>query len=1014
MERIPVKRFTAFALLLMIAVLALVAIGLSTNVAAVDEWTNNENSGSARWLEDDDSIGPVHIWKKEDDVNVDWFKFNASEGQHIEIKFRKYSEEPRVSGLSGYTFYMKWDLWGPYVAGRNVYSYTSTVGYQGRTYEQHRRDTYSGLVEKNLGGIYYIRVYVDPPSQNPYRDHAYYWLNLTVSDVDSMDTQTSYQGKMAQYDANYVNFNFEDYYSINLDADSNSGDKVQVTLTKTEADHYVYLEVWSKIPFGLGHNDHMLNRTYYTGATLRIEFTAPHTGLYHFRVYRAFGSHGTTDYSISVYVDTGLLEGDDVATDATIIPKKMAIASKTLELGYDTHDWYGAEIKDGDKVFDVVLDIVDPDLSDGHGLELTVYNDGGQVMWSTANRYRAGDNWAWRDTLSLPPPGTTTIFDRDQIYYVRVSIDPTICAGGVTGFTTMYNLDFNLANRAPKMDTPFEEMYQWDEDEGISIELESHFSDIDGDSMEYTIFNKTTGFNVDNDGLDTGWLNITSPPNWNGEVWWRLRIVDEGQGESHYIFVDLKLRVNSVPDRPFVNESLTATCNEEGAASVDLNDLFYDLDQGVGGVLAFGLFDSGMTEVTVTVDTHSGMMEMVPGPDVVGTFTFDVWCYDNVPDQVMGQVVLTVKPINDIPRIVGPIDPLELDEGDLTAYDVELSPFFIDVDGDDLLYTFDVPFDMRNSISVIHKNNVLTEDTLVVKVLDPYFYATFPINITCADPDETIVQQDLIVDITPMPNAPEILFTPVGNPSNIDETQSLVFEITDVLDHDLPEMGLHTFTWFLDDVSLSENTSLYMYSADFDSAGVHTVDVIVADPYGLTAEASWSFQVTNVNRKPSATITTIPTAMTDDEKITLSVNAEDPDGGDLTITWYLTSQQDKVLGQGPSLETKLPAGTQTIEVEVLDSGGEKAVDTFSIKITAVEEESNFGMLLGIIVAVVVVVIVVLALMKMRGRSGISPEASMDLDSLEQDFSPATESTPDYGEEYNPMPQYSDDQYDRLQ
>jgi hypothetical protein len=114
------------------------------------------------------------------------------------------------------------------------------------------------------------------------------------------------------------------------------------------------------------------------------------------------------------------------------------------------------------------------------------------------------------------------------------------------------------------------------------------------------------------------------------------------------------------------------------------------------------------------------------------------------------------------------------------------------------------------------------------------------------------------------------------------------------------------------------------------------------------------------------------------------------------------------------LETKLPAGTQTIEVEVLDSGGEKAVDTFSIKITAVEEESNFGMLLGIIVAVVVVVIVVLALMKMRGRSGISPEASMDLDSLEQDFSPATESTPDYGEEYNPMPQYSDDQYDRLQ
>jgi hypothetical protein len=897
-----------------------------------------------------------------------------------------------------------------------VYAYTSTYPGQGQPREYHRRDTYSGLVDDNLGGIYFIRVYVDPPNQDPYRDHAYYWLNVTVSDVDSMDSVPSYSGALEQRDSNTVDFNFEDYYSINLEANKDTGDRVTVTLTKAEADHQVFVEVWGKIPYGLGHNDHMYNRTYFTGAQLRIEFTAPHDGLYYLRVYRYFYSHGYTTYNIAVAVGTGDLEGDDVAAEATPIPKRLTRSGETLEMGHDTHDWYACDIFDGDKVFEVTMTIVDADLQDGHGMEMTVYNDAGQVMWSTGNRYRSGDNYAWRNQLVLPPSGTTTFFDRDQVYYVRVSIDPSICDGAVTGFVTSYNIEFRLANRKPVLLTPFEDLYQWDEDGSKSIELDSHFSDVDGDPMEYTVFNKTAGFLVDNNGLDNGWLNITSPANWNGEVEWRLRAVDEGQGETHFIFIDLRLRVNPVADRPLTNESLSASCDEEGSASVDLKDLFYDVDEGPGGVLTFGLFDSGITDVTVTVDPHSGLMEMVPGPDVFGSFTFDVWCHDDVEEQVMEEVHLTVRGVNDVPRIAKPIDPLELDEGDVEATEVDLSPYFIDVDGDDLLYTFSVPIAYRDTVSVIHKNNVLTETILVIKVSDPYFYATFAINITATDPDDTLVQQDLVVDITPVPNAPEILYTPVGNPSNIDETQGLVFEVTDVLDHDAPETGLHTYTWILDDVETDENGSQYTYSANYDSAGLHKVEVVVTDPYGLTAEASWNFQVTNVNRKPTATITTLPTALDEDEKIVLTVDAQDPDGDDLDITWYLVTKNDKVLGTGPSIEVKLPAGTQTIEVEIMDPGGEKAEDVFSIKVTAVEEEGGtFGLMLGVIVAVVIVLVIALVFVMGRKKQGqVPPGAQMDLDSLEKDYDPSGGQTPDYGEEYNPAPQYGSDEYNRLQ
>jgi hypothetical protein len=303
---------------------------------------------------------------------------------------------------------------------------------------------------------------------------------------------------------------------------------------------------------------------------------------------------------------------------------------------------------------------------------------------------------------------------------------------------------------------------------------------------------------------------------------------------------------------------------------------------------------------------------------------------------------------------------------------------------------------------------------LVITVLDAFFYATFDINITCTDPDETFVQQDLLVDITPVPNAPEILYTPVGNPSSIDETQSLVFEVTDVLDHDLPEVGLHTFSWFLDDVTQAGDSSIYTYRADYTSSGTHTVDVIVTDPFGLTAEASWTFLVTNVNRKPTASITTLPTALTEDEKIVLSVDATDPDGGELTITWYLTTKNDKILGSGPSVETKLPAGTQTIEVEVIDAEGQKAVDTFSIKVSAVEEEGNFGMMLGMIIVVVIIIVVALVLVKMRsGPATLPPEAQIDIDALEKEYDPSGGSTPDYGEEYDPTPKYGGDEYERL-
>lgn len=1018
MERLPLRRKHAVTLLILLSLLAVAVLALTSNVAAVDEWTDNDSSGTARTLTTPASIGPVHIWKRDGDVNLDWFKFTAAEGQHVEVKFRKYTQDPRITELQGYTYYIKYDIWGPYVPGRNVYSYETTYPSQGQPREWHMRDTFSMLVPKNLGGTYFIRVYVDPPNQDPYRDHAYYWLNLTVSDVPSLDSNPSGSGRLSQYEDYNVDFNFEDYYSITLDANQAAGDMVTVTVTKVSGtDGWIFLQAWSKIPFGQGQNDHLLNRTYLTSGTpVRMEFAAPAPGVYFIRVYRYFTSHGQTDYSIGVYTTSDPSDGDDMADLGTPVLQSTTFTQRSIMMAYDTHDWYRCMILEGDKRFHVTITLNDPAVNDGHGMELVVYNGDGLVMWSVNNMYRVGDTTAWRLMLELPPAGTTTIFDRDETYYVRVSVDPEISSSGIAGWYSTYTIEFELSNRAPVLEVPFEPLYQWNEDGKLSIELDSHFSDIEGDPMEYTVLNKTAGFTVDNIALsDEGHLNITSPPDWNGEVWWRLRAVDEGGGESHFIYVDLKLRVNPVPDRPRAREPLTVACDEEGTATVDLHDLFYDVDQGPGGILTFGWTDEGAEELMVAVNDITGEMMLVPAMDVNGEFTVIAWCYDDVPEHVTGEVILTVNPVNDVPRISQVIPDLELEEGDTDSHEVDMAFYFVDVDGDALTYTFALPTSVRNDVNVIHKNNVLTSSIMVLTVQDPYFYATFDVNVTAKDVLDTIVYQNMRVVIEPMPNAPEILYTPVGNPSPIDETQSLTFEVTDILDQDLPEMGLHTYTWYVDQVILNVNTSKYIYRADYDSAGTHSVRVVVTDPKNLFDEASWSFTVTNVNRKPTASITTIPTALSEDEKIILSVDATDPDGGDLSITWYLvTETEDKVLGTGATLETKLPPGTQTIEVEVVDSGGEKAVDTFSIKVTAVEEESDLGTLLPIIIVVVIVVVVALVLVRLRGRpSTIPPEARMDLESLQKGYDPSPGGTPDYGEEYNPAPR-DQDGYNKLE
>jgi hypothetical protein len=161
-------------------------------------------------------------------------------------------------------------------------------------------------------------------------------------------------------------------------------------------------------------------------------------------------------------------------------------------------------------------------------------------------------------------------------------------------------------------------------------------------------------------------------------------------------------------------------------------------------------------------------------------------------------------------------------------------------------------------------------------------------------------------------------------------------------------------------------------------------------------------------------ITTQVTALTEDDKITLEADGLDPDGDILEYKWYLIrASSEKLLGTGESLPTKLPAGTLSIEVEVDDGKGGKFSDTMTIKVQAVEEGSNLGLILGIVAVIVIVVIVALAMMMMRKKPAVAMEKSMDLDSLQKDYDPTPDGGGGEAPGYDPTP--SDwDEYKQLE
>ena len=136
---------------------------------------------------------------------------------------------------------------------------------------------------------------------------------------------------------------------------------------------------------------------------------------------------------------------------------------------------------------------------------------------------------------------------------------------------------------------------------------------------------------------------------------------------------------------------------------------------------------------------------------------------------------------------------------------------------------------------------------------------------------------------------------------------------------------------------------------------------------------AWDLEVTNVNDDPVITSSTPGSGKSyeEGEAISLSAQANDEDGDDLTHTWKRGS---KVLGTGDTLSVDdLATGKHTITLLVEDGNGGEATLDIEVEVTSTGIASS---IIWVALLVIVLVVIVAAVLYMRSRSsGDSPPAA---------------------------------------
>lgn len=757
--------------------------------------------------------------------------------------------------------------------------------------------------------------------------------NTRMSDAVHILNHSTVQGSIDQA------FDTHEWYRFNL----GKGEMFSAKVTITDPDMIRYWDYYNLTLFT--HNGTIIASGINQGSTGAPISTipvflgvAPHTGTFflRFSAYYGYSGSGTTDYT-----NGNLVNKCTFVIDVRIPNRPVWVVDPPGDIRIN---------EDGEYTLDLTTVFWDPE-----GDQMTYGTEGGLVNFTlTVDQstgeltFRPNRNWYGSESIGIWAHDGRPDLKNHTTVTITVRNEPDAPY-------VIQGAPVNISIYEDEVNTTALNMYNVFND----VDIVDRFLDFGYEPNLYisVLINDTSGQTT-----------IFAKANYTGSQTCLFTARDSyGIQVSHI----LTIIVLDVRDAPFSNGTLNTECPEDGTTVLDLTHMFYDIDPGPGGVLTYGLNNMFEASLVFTINQVRGTMEISPRQDVNGNFTIMIWCHDDVEDHVTGTIKLEVWPVNDIPVSMGPIPTVEIEEGDMEGVAIDLAPYFFDADGDVLSFSFTLVSEENDLVIIGTKDDGPTESVLRIWPIDEYVNGVVVVLCQCTDETGPPVGLDLVIRVSPVPNPPEIQLEIVGDYDDIDELDSVFFGVGSVIDHDLPEMGLETYTWYVNDVKQEgHNQSSLSIEFDYESAGTYIVKVEVSDPAGLVAldVPIWEFEVSDVNRRPLVEIVTEPVKLNENEMVELSANVSDPDGDDLTIKWYLVKKDGrKLLGEGSIITTKLPDGTRTVEVSVIDARGGIANDTIVVEVTPMET-GNSTLFLGLVVAVAVVTAAV-GLVILRRRNG---------------------------------------------
>ncbi|MCF7811230.1 tandem-95 repeat protein, partial [bacterium] len=583
---------------------------------------------------------------------------------------------------------------------------------------------------------------------------------------------------------------------------------------------------------------------------------------------------------LSFTVEGSDLDGDDVTFDAVSgdLPDGWEFNDNgdgsgtfTWTPSYDDSGEYTATFTVSDAEYDVDEDVIITVNHVNRPPVLTAIgdkevNENSELAFTLEATDPDGDGYTFSDD-GLPDGASlngadfswTPDFDQSGTYDVTFIVTDD-GAGALTDEETI-TITVNHTNRNPVLTAIGNK--EVNENEELTFTLEA--SDPDGDGYTFSDNGLPTGASLD--GADFSW---TPDFDQSGNYDVTFIVTDDGAGaltDEETITITVN-HVNRSPVWDNVPESAEGDEAEEISFHVEASDP--DSDDLTVDASSDDLPDGW--DFTDNGD-GTGAFSWTPGYDDAGEYTLTVTVSDAEFD-VAEDVAIIVNHVNRTPVWDSVPENVAVNESaglsfTVRACDPDDDDLAVDASSDDLPggWNFSDNNDGSGRFSWTPTYNDAGEYTLTVSVSDDEFTVEEDITITVNDVNRSPVWEYVPENVEGNENAALSFTVNSTDPDNDDLTVNASSD-------DLPDGWNFTDNY--------DGTGRFVWTPGFDDSGEYTLTVMVSDGEYNVDEAV-TITINHVNRQPIWESAPEDQTIDEDQELSFTVEASDPDGDDLTV-----------------------------------------------------------------------------------------------------------------------------------